>query len=260
MERAGRAAAGIGRRRIAVDRRLLRGATALIAGLLVTAAPAGIAFATTPPPSTPPSTTSAPSTSEPAPSTSEPAPTTSEPSPSSTAAPTTSEAAPASTEPAPSTSDAATSAPVPPLPDQASSGPIAGATTARPSARPSTGATSRPATAPAAAPAISPTPVGGADIVVTPRPATVPAAGQVASGAIGLPTVGPAARPTGIPNVFTLAQQVSQWKLVLLIAVMSGLGAAVLLHLGRRDQAAMDAIHLDLMLGLERESPEPPRT
>jgi hypothetical protein len=59
--------------------------------------------------------------------------------------------------------------------------------------------------------------------------------------------------------VFTIAEHVSQWKLLLLIAVMSGVGAAVLLHLGRRDQAAMDAIHLDLMLGLERGSPEPPR-
>jgi hypothetical protein len=139
---------------------------------------------------------------------------------------------------------------------------VSGATTGRPSARPSTGASSRPATAPAspaAAPAAVPAAAGGIDVsAAAPRPAAVPAAGQVAVGAVGLPAADPVTRPSGIPNVFTIADHVSQWKLLLLIAVMSGVGAAFLLHLGRRDQAAMDAVRLDLMLGLERECPEPP--
>ena len=265
-ERAGRAASAVGRRRSAVDRRLLHGSIALLAGLVVSAAPAGVAIAA--PPSSTTTTEPAPTTTESAPTTTESAPTTTEPAPSTTAAPTTSEAVPPSTDPAPSTSDAATSAPVPPGADQASSGPVSGATSSRPSVRPSTGATDRPATAPAspvAAPAAAPSAVGGVGGVggvdvaaAAPRPAGVPAAGQVATGAIGQPAAGPVTRPSGIPNVFTIAETVSQWKLLLLIAVMSGLGAALLVHLGRRDQAAMDAIHLDLMLGLERESPEPP--
>ncbi len=68
----------------------------------------------------------------------------------------------------------------------------------------------------------------------------------------------PAQRPEIIPNPIALAEQVSAWKLLLGITAMAVLGSAILLHLGRRDQREMDAIHLDLMLGLERESVRPP--
>ena len=70
----------------------------------------------------------------------------------------------------------------------------------------------------------------------------------------------PAQRPEIIPNPIALAEQVSAWKLLLGIAAMAVLGSAMLLHIGRRDQREMDAIHLDLMLGLEREAPRPPST
>ena len=88
-----------------------------------------------------------------------------------------------------------------------------------------------------------------------------PTGGQVLSSAI-TPARAPAApasigprRPEALPNPLTIADQLSGWKLLVLIGAMSGIGSGFLLHLGRRDQRAMDAIHLDLMLGIERELP-----
>ena len=174
--------------------------------------------------------------------------------------PTTVDTVPTTGETVPTTDELAASAP-PPVADQSSAGPVASGAGARPAAV-SAGSTARPSVAvPAAVPAAPAVAVAPAlappALASTGAPVIAPAIVPSVSPALGVgrPAVGPVQRPEIIPNVFTIAEQVSQWKLLLVIVTMSGLGAGALLHLGRRDQAAMDAIHLDLMLGIEREMP-----
>ena len=195
-------------------------------------------------------TSGVPTTADTVPTTAETVSTTAE------TVPTTSETMPATTvDTVPTTDELAASAP-PPSPDQSSAGPVANGAGARPAAV-SAGSTARPSVVvPAAlpaAPAVAPSVLAstGAPVIA---PAIVPSAGPALG--VGQPAIGPVQRPEIIPNVFTIAEQVAQWKMLLVIVTMSGIGAAALLHLGRRDQAVMDAIHLDLMLGIERGRPE----
>ena len=203
-------------------------------------------------------TSGVPTTADTVPTTAETVPTTSETVPATApdTVPTTSETVPATApDTVPATDELAASAP-PPSPDQSSAGPVANGAGARPAAV-SAGSTARPSVVvPAAlpaAPAVAPSALASTGAAVI-APAIVPSA----SPALGVsqPATGPVQRPEIIPNVFTIAEQVAQWKMLLVIVTMSGIGAAALLHLGRRDQAVMDAIHLDLMLGIERERPE----
>jgi hypothetical protein len=122
---------------------------------------------------------------------------------------------------------------------------------AAPSVRPST---ATPAAASAAVPAAASSAVAPA------AAAAVPAGGQLPVGRRSpAAAAAPAQRPEIIPNPFAAAEQVAAWKLLLGVVAMSGLGSALLIHLGRRDQRAMDALHLDLMLGIERKIPGGPQ-
>jgi hypothetical protein len=72
----------------------------------------------------------------------------------------------------------------------------------------------------------------------------------IASPAVA-PAIGP--RPEVLPNPLAIRSAPSGVKVLLVIMAVSGLGSAVILTASRRHQRAMDAVHLDLLLGLAND-------
>lgn len=244
------------------------GAAAALTLAPATGIVAGVSAQTTPPSSTPGSSTpgsSTPSSSVPGsdttvPTTSVPTDTTTtDPTSTSTSAPETTVAptdtttpvtAPPTTVPVAATLEPVTSQAVGPPPaagELAAAGPVSGGSPA--TARPSSGPTAAPAQAPSAigieTPAVATPPVLG-DVAVADRLDVGPAP-VIASPGVA-PAVGP--RPEVLPNPLALRSAPSGVKLLLLILAVSGLGAAVTLSVSRRHQRTMDAVNLDLLLGL----------